>query len=105
MKILVKDQCLKTGTDKQQYCIKVALPVWGSFVVYKVEQQSVEREMSSLERWKTKPNVMVAALGYPKHRSCKHLKYQTWIKHFSKLLRNWRSLGMSIHHSLLKVPV
>lgn len=65
MKILVKDQCLKTGTNKQQYCIKVALPVWGSFVIYKIEQQSVEKEMSSLDRWKTKPNVMVAALGIP----------------------------------------
>lgn len=67
MKILVKNQCLKTGTNKQQHCIKVALPVRGSFVIYKVEQQSVEREMSSLDRWKTKPNVTVTALGYSKH--------------------------------------
>lgn len=48
MKILVKNQGLKTGTNKQQRGIKVAMPVWGTFAVYKVEQQSVEREMSPL---------------------------------------------------------
>lgn len=48
MKILVKNQCLKTGTNKQQRGIKITMPVWGTCAVYKVEQQSVEREMSPL---------------------------------------------------------
>lgn len=47
MEILVQNQGLKTGTNKQQHCVEVALPVRGSFVIYKVDEQSVERGMSS----------------------------------------------------------
>lgn len=41
MKVLVECQCLQTGTDKQQCCVQVALPVRGLPVIHKVDNQSV----------------------------------------------------------------
>lgn len=41
MKVLVECQCLQTGADKQQCCVKVALPVGSLPVIHKVDNQSV----------------------------------------------------------------
>lgn len=42
MKVLVECQCLQTGTNKQQCCVQVALPVRGLPVIHEVDNQSVE---------------------------------------------------------------